>query len=200
MPNEIYLDGQKFTHHTEGLEEMSLTYELKKNIVGYGITDTVEVMKDAYDYLYSVFFADACAGKDAKVDVTVIINSCCLEPQTFTFVLKHQSVKLRALECIIEVELEAENPCQKNYEYLRDTVFWDDGFDQETQYALRYCTQNDNFLLFMWLFQMFFVLLLTMQIIETVISGILNFIITVLFWIGVINKDLKEQLFATNDL
>lgn len=203
--NDIYIDGVKYTPFIKGLDGLKITYTKTDNFIGYGLSSELEFMKDAADLIYNTFFADACDGKDALLDVEVVVYECCApEPITFTFVIDFEGVTLCRWgnECLARVELKTYGECQKGYEYLRDTVFFADGFAQdETHYKVPYCRQPKQFFLWRQIFQMILPMLIILQLIESILKLILGGIVNILTIFGILPsgaKDIINQFIEEN--
>ena len=122
---KIRLNNKDYTKSTDGLDEFKVTYSLDStNTVNVSSTSTLVFKGDAYDYLYSVFFAER-DGFQQVVDVSISVN--CAGWRTYSFILRFDTVSWCPFTCEIRANLIKLDDKTKCFEYLNTKVFWKHG-------------------------------------------------------------------------
>lgn len=169
--NRIKLDGKEYG--AKGLDALTLTYGLDEGTksVGYVTADSITITGDGYKYLKSKFFSGQCSDQATEVKVDLYL-SCC--SRWYDFTITYKGLQYCPEDCEITVGLQRINAQTDALHYLKNTIYWKNGFIDAFEHPKIYYCNQPGFIQIVLLL-MFFVLLpiiIAIQVIVDVVKGV----------------------------
>lgn len=137
--DRVYLDGVEYA--AEGVEALKLVFGLnsENQTVDYTTGEGLSFTGAGYDYLRGIFFSTDCNAKPQNVAVSVYLDCCDLN---LDFSITGEGVTWCEEICTIDVDLQRLTDEVKAYRFLRDNIFWKNGFiDAYIHPRVYYCNQ-----------------------------------------------------------
>lgn len=175
MAAKLFIQGVNYSDCTEGLEGLTITYRQNDSkLIEYAISSDLQLTGRGFRLLENAFFDDPCAGRKVKLGATIVLD-CCSTDQELDFVIDYEGIQHCPLDCSAKVTLKAFNPLQDCYEYLRDTPYFENGFEDDFDIPkVRYSVQRRDFYFYFILFQFLFVFLVILQAVQAVVNVLLG--------------------------
>lgn len=147
---------------TYGLNKETETYDY---VTGQGLVFYGAGAK----YLESKFITPGCAGQSAEVSCSVYIDCCS---RWFEFTILFEGIEYCPDDCSFAVDLQRITAQTRAYRYLRNTIYWKNGFvDAFTHPKVYYCNQPGvMFYLMLSLFYTLVPLILVIMVIVDIVK------------------------------
>lgn len=192
---EFKIDGINYEDCIEDLESLEITLERKKErVADYAISTPLKATSRLFRLISRNFFSKPCEGRNNEIIVEIVFD-CCEERESMFFKITPKTVDLCILDCVAEFSLLPYTGYEKCSEYLRERVWYNDGFDKEIQSPkVPYVIQNKNFYLWTYVLTLIFPIVLVLETIETALSFVIKVLLKLGSFLGLISKKQKKFL------
>lgn len=175
MNVRLYIGGVEYTDVADGLQSLRVTYKRDDyGLLNFSVSSPIRLTERGYRLIYDNFFSDPCTGK--KTVLSCEIHSyCCDEVLVYPFKLNHKSVTISRLDCRAELVLNIDNDLQNCYDYLKNTIYYENGFSQnQINPKIRYVRSRANYYLLLGILWFFSSIFYILEATETVLNLLLS--------------------------